>query len=104
MSAVRTFTGAILIAILGILSPVSAAPSSITIPDNIRQHIPADAYLMVYAPSAEKLISSLSKTIGTVDQQAAMQLQMMPMMGGMMLFKNEDATKQTQLDLSAPWL
>ena len=102
MSAVRTFTGAILIAILGILSPVSAAPSSITIPDNIRQHIPADAYLMVYAPSAEKLISSLSKTIGTVDQQAAMQLQMMPMMGGMMLFKNEDATKQTQLDLSAP--
>lgn len=102
MSAVRTSFGAMLIAILGILSPVSAAPSSITIPDNIRQHVPADAFLLVYTPSAEKLVDALSKTAESIDPQAAMQLKMMPMMGGMMLFHSDDPGKQVQLDLSAP--
>lgn len=102
MSVVRTSLGVMLIAILGIISPVSAAPSSITIPDNIRQHVPADAFLLVYTPSAEKLMEALSKTAGSIDPQAAMQLKMMPMMGGMMLFRSDDPSKQVQLDLSAP--
>ncbi|MDG2422643.1 MAG: hypothetical protein P8M22_01560 [Phycisphaerales bacterium] len=102
MSAIRTSIGVIFIAIFGVLSPASAAPSSISIPDNIRQHVPADAFLLVYTPSAQKLISALGTTVGSVDPQTAMQLQRMPMMGGMMLFSNEDPSKQAQLDLDAP--
>ncbi|MCH2132655.1 MAG: hypothetical protein MK116_02785 [Phycisphaerales bacterium] len=101
MTAVRTCIGAMVIAIIGILSPVASAQTSIEIPAEIRKHVPKDAFLLVYAPSMQKLLNAVSGTGASINPQFGMMVQMAPQMMSMDMFQHETGAP-VQLDMDAP--
>lgn len=102
MSSIRNCLIVALLAIVGICTSNVSAQGSIQIPDNVKKHIPADSFLLVYVPSLGKLIDSLEKTAATVDPSMGMQAKMMPMMMASSMFKYKDGMKQAELDMSKP--
>lgn len=102
MSIVRNYLVLALLAIAGILTSQVNAQNSITIPDNVRKHIPEDAFLLVYIPSMEKLVDAVGKTAATVDPSMGMQAKMMPMMMASEMFKYKDPNQRPELDMSKP--
>lgn len=102
MSSIRNCLSVALIAIVGICTSNVSAQGSIQIPDDVKKHIPADAFLLVYTPSVGKLVDSVEKTASMVDPSMGMQAKMMPMMMSSSMFKYKDGNKQAELDMSKP--
>ncbi len=102
MSSIRKALIVAMIAIIGICTSNVSAQGSIQIPDNVKKHIPAESFLLVYVPSLGKLVDSLEQTAVTVDPGMAMQAKMLPMMMASSMFKYKDGKKQAELDMSKP--
>ena len=80
MRSLKLSMTAMFIVVLGLCSPGLAAPSSVQIPDAMKQHVPNDTFLLVYTPSIQKLLDAVGKTAASIDPQTAMMTQMVPMM------------------------
>ncbi|MDG2094493.1 MAG: hypothetical protein P8J89_04400 [Phycisphaerales bacterium] len=102
MSSIRAYLSVAMIAIIGICTSNVSAQGSIQIPDDVKKHIPADAFLLVYTPSLGKLVDSVEKTASMVDPSMGMQAKMMPMMMATSILKYEDPKMQPELDMSKP--
>ena len=98
MRSFRLSITAMFIVVLGLCSPGFAAPSSVQIPDEMKQHVPDDAFLLVYTPSIQKLLDAVGKTAASIDPQMAMMTQMVPMMTSSMFKK--DGNKPAMMDMN----
>ena len=98
MRSFRLSLTAMFIVVLGLCSPGFAAPSSVQIPDEMKQHVPNDTFLLVYTPSIQKLLDAVGKTAASIDPQMAMMTQMVPMMTSSMFKK--DGNKPAMMDMN----